>query len=147
MSVCNALVSRCEAGNSWPPDLAEFVTLVAEICGTTLGLKTSDVMDEYWRWRRESYLYEAAEHFPWRHDVLYQICTEMRRTGTERQLTERELEGLASRLLAKWEKHVKNGFSIPPVRKQLDKPRHPTGPTPAQMLLEQYNRQKAAGRI
>lgn len=146
-NVCNALVARCAAGNSWPPDLAEFVTLVADNCGTVLGLKTSDVMDEYWRWRRESYRYDAADQFPWRHEVLYQICTEMRRTGTERQLTERELEGLASRLLAKWEKHLSNGFSVPKVRKQLDKPRHPSGPTPAQQLLEQYNRQKAAGRI
>ena len=120
---------------------------MADNCGTALGLKTSDVMAEYWRWRRESYRYDAADQFPWRHEVLYQICTEMRRTGTERQLTERELEGLASRLLAKWEKHLSNGFSVPKVRKQLDKPRPPSGPTPAQQLLEQYNRQKAAGRI
>lgn len=141
--VCNALVARCAAGNSWPPDLAEFVTLVAENCETALGLKTSDVMREYWRWRRETYRYDSAELFPWRHDVLYQICTEMRRTGTDRQMTERELEELAGRLLAKWEKHVSKGFSIPPVRKQLEKPRYAAGPTPAQLLIEQYKRQKS----
>ncbi|KAA5936440.1 replication protein [Pantoea sp. Bo_2] len=142
--ICNVMVARCATGNSWPPDLAEFVALVAENSQTALGLKTSDVMSEYWRWRNETYRYGSAEHFPWRHDVLYQICTEMRRTGTERQMTERELEGLAGRLLAKWEKHVNSGFSIPPVRRQLERPRHPAGPTPAQLLLEQYRRQKAA---
>ena len=45
-SVCNAMVARCKAGNSWPPDLAEFVTLVADICGNALGLRTADVMAE-----------------------------------------------------------------------------------------------------
>ncbi|WP_413629118.1 replication protein P [Pantoea sp. JV6] len=143
-NICNAMIARCAAGNSWPPDLAEFVTLAAEHSQTVLGLKTSDVMSEYWRWRNETYRYDSADLFPWRHDVLYQICTEMRRTGMELQLTEHELERLAARLLAKWEKHVNNGFSIPPVRRQLERPRHPAGPTPAQLLLEQYRRQKAA---
>lgn len=146
-SICNALIARCVAGNSWPPDLAEFVMLVADNCGSVLGLKTSDVMNEYWRWRRESYRYDTAEQFPWRHDVLYQICTEMRRTGTERQMTEKELEVLGGKLLAKWEKHVKDGFSIPPVRKQLDKPRHPDGPTPAQLLMAQYRERQATKNL
>ncbi|WP_286086763.1 hypothetical protein [Enterobacter roggenkampii] len=40
------MVARCKAGNSWPPDLAEFVTLVADISGNALGLRTADVMAE-----------------------------------------------------------------------------------------------------
>ncbi|HDR2587306.1 TPA: replication protein [Enterobacter ludwigii] len=146
-SVCNAMVARCRAGNSWPPDLAEFVTLVADCGGNALGLRTADVMAEYTRWRNESYRYSNSTEFPWRHDVLYQICTEMRRTGTERQMTERELEQLAATQLAKWEKHVADGGRIPPVRKQLEAPRHPSGQTPAQMLQEEYRRRKAAGLI
>ncbi|HHI2551382.1 replication protein P [Klebsiella aerogenes] len=133
-SICNAMISRCATGNSWPPDLAEFVTLVADSGGSALGLKTADVMGEYWRWRNESYRYDCSEDFPWRHSVLYQICTEMRRRGVERQLTASELEALAARQLAKWEKHIATGGQIPPVRKQIAAPRHPSGPTPAEQL-------------
>jgi hypothetical protein len=137
MSVCNAMVARCKAGNSWPPDLAEFVTLVADISGNALGLRTADVMAEYKRWRNESYRYDSSEQFPWRHPVLYQICTEMRRSGVERQMTQTELEALAASQLAKWEKHLADGHPIPPVRKQIAAPRHVPGPTPAQLLKAQ----------
>ena len=133
-SVCNALVERCRTGNSWPPDLAEFVTLAADCCGSALGLVVQDVMTEYQRWRNESYRFDSADQFPWRHPVLYQICTEMRRTGIERQMTEKELEGFAARQLVKWEKHVGDGGQIPPVRKQIEAPRHAPGPTPAELL-------------
>lgn len=136
-SVCNAMVARCKAGNSWPPDLAEFVTLVADISGNALGLRTADVMAEYKRWRNESYRYDSSEQFPWRHPVLYQICTEMRRTGVERQMTHTELEALAASQLAKWEKHLADGHPIPPVRKQIAAPRHAPGPTPVQLLKAQ----------
>ncbi|HED5888904.1 TPA: replication protein [Salmonella enterica] len=146
-SVCNAMVARCAAGNSWPPDLAEFVTLVADCAGGALGLKTADVMSEYKRWRNESYRYDSSEMFPWRHPVLYQICTEMRRLGVERQMTEKELEALAARQLATWEQRVAGGMPIPPVRKQIAAPRHPGGPTPIELLREKYNQRKAAGMI
>lgn len=139
------MVSRCAAGNSWPPDLAEFVTLVADCGGNALGLKTADVMAEYRRWRNESYRYSSTEeYFVARdcHPVLYQICTELRRTGVERRLTEPELEALAARQLAKWEKHVADGQQIPPVRKQIAAPRHAPGPTPAQLLKAQADAAK-----
>lgn len=102
-----------------------------------LGLKTTDVMDEYRRWRNEAYRYDSSEQFPWRHPVLYQICTEMRRTGIERQMTQNELESLAGRELAKWEKHAAEGKPLPPVRRQIAAPRHAPGPTPAQSLKAQ----------
>lgn len=131
------MVARCAAGNSWPPDLAEFVTLVADVVGTTLGLTVSNVMDEYRKWRNESYRYSSSTKYPWRHPVLYYICTDMRRIGVERQMTERELEGLAGSLLAKWEKSASEGKPIPPVRLQVAPPRHPAGPTPAELLKAQ----------
>ncbi|MFS9379444.1 replication protein P [Citrobacter sp. ANG330] len=146
-NVCNSLVSRCSGGNTWPPSLAEFVALVADAGGGLLGLTTSDVMAEYKRWRNESYRYSCSEEFPWRHPVLYQICTGLRRTGVERQMTQPELERHAVCQLTKWEKHLSEGRPIPPVRKQIAAPRHPSGPTPAQLLLEQYNCRKATGLI
>ncbi|ECM7489184.1 replication protein, partial [Salmonella enterica subsp. enterica serovar Dublin] len=36
---------------------------------------------------------------------------------------------------------------IPPVRRQLAAPRHPAGPTPAQLMMEEFRRRKAAGRL
>lgn len=84
---------------------------------------------------------------PKRWPVLYHICIEMRRTGVERQMTEGELKRLAERLLAKWTRHIGNGFSIPPVRRQLAAPRHPAGPTPAQLMMEEFRRRKAAGML
>lgn len=126
------MIARCAAGNSWPPDLADFVTLVADCCGSALGLKVADVMEEYQCWRNESYRFDCAEQYPWRHPVLYQICTMMLRLG--RHMTQKELNGLAAEQLAKWEKHVSDGGQIPPVRKQIAAPRHPSGPTPAEEL-------------
>ncbi|STD21348.1 phage replication protein [Enterobacter asburiae] len=125
-SVCNAMVARCRAGNSWPPDLAEFVTLVADCGGSELGLKTADVMAEYRRWRNESYRYASTEeYFIARecHPVLYQICTELRRTGIERQLTEKELESAGSRTAGEVGKTC-GGRTSDPAGQKTDWPHH-----------------------
>lgn len=136
-NVCNALMRRCSGGNTWPPSLAEFAALVGEISGNLLGLTAVDVMAEYHRWRSESYRYSHATQYPWRHPVLYHICIDLRRIGVERQMTGKELEALAARLLAKFEKGVAEGKQIPPVRQQIAPPRHAAGPTPAELLKAQ----------
>lgn len=143
-SVCNALMQRCAAGNTWPPSLAEFVALVAESGAGVLGLTVGDVLQEYHDWRNDSYKYNCSENYPWRQPVLYQICTALKREAIERQLTPGEFESLAGRLLARWEKHVTDGKQIPPIRAQIAPPRHQTGPSPAQLLYEEYKRRKAA---
>ncbi|ECN6005614.1 replication protein [Salmonella enterica subsp. enterica serovar Brandenburg] len=142
--VCQQCMERCRAGETWPPDLAEFVALVSNSGANPFGLTADAVMDEYRRWRNETWRYDGADKYPWPQPVLYHICTEMRRTGVEHQMTEGELKRLAERLLAKWSKHVGNGFSIPQVRRQLEAPRHPKGPTPAQLLDQEYKRRKRA---
>lgn len=145
--VCNQCMERCAAGNSWPPDLAEFVSLVSESGANPFNLTSETVMAEYKRWRNESYRYSGSDKYPWPQPVLYHICIEMRRTGVDRRMTENELQRLAEKLLTKWTKHVQNGFSIPPVVRQLAGPKAPAGPTPAQLLMEEYKRRKAAGLI
>nr|DAF90437.1 MAG TPA: replication protein P [Myoviridae sp. ctdyF5] len=145
--VCNQCMERCAAGNSWPPDLAEFVSLVSESGANPFSLTSDAVMAEYKRWRNESYRYSGSDKYPWPQPVMYHICVEMRRTGVERRMTENELQRLAEKLLTKWTKHVQNGFSIPPVVRQLAGPKAPAGPTPAQLLMEEYKRRKAAGFI
>ncbi|PWC25162.1 MULTISPECIES: replication protein P [Brenneria] len=146
-TVVNGCLERCAAGNTWPPDLAEFMSLVTECGANPFGLNVDDVMAEYKRWRNESYRYSGSEKFPWRHPVLYHICIEMRRAGVERRMTAGELERLAERQLTKWVKNVSNGMSIPPIRRQLAAPKHPAGPTPAELAYAEYKRRKAAGLI
>ena len=143
--VCQQCMDRCAVGNTWPPDLAEFVSLVSESGANPFGLTSDRVMNEYRRWRNESYLFSGSDKYPWPQPVLYHICIEMRRTGVERQMTEGELKKLAKKLLTKWTKQVSNGLSVPPIRRQLAAPQHPAGPTPAQLLMEEYQRRKAAG--
>ncbi|HDR2628073.1 TPA: replication protein [Enterobacter cancerogenus] len=143
--VCQQCMDRCAVGNTWPPDLAEFVSLVSESGANPFGLTSDRVMSEYRRWRNESYRFSGSDKYPWPQPVLYHICIEMRRTGVERQMTEGELKKLAEKLLTKWTKHVNNGLSVPPIRRQLAAPQHPAGPTPAQLLMEEYQRRKAAG--
>ncbi|XTZ40040.1 replication protein P [Salmonella enterica] len=147
MLVCQQCMERCRAGETWPPDLAEFVALISESGANPFGLTADAVMAEYRKWRNESWRYSGSDKYPWSQPVLYHICIEMRRSGVERQMTEGELKRLAERLLAKWAKNISHGLSVPPVRRQLAAPAHPSGPTPAQLLLEEYKRRKAAGFV
>lgn len=110
--VCSQCMERCAAGNTWPPDLAEFVALVSASGANPFNLTSESVMAEYKRWRNESYRYSGSDKYPWKQDVMYHICIEMRRTGVERNLTEGELKN--------WQKtysrngpNTANGFSIP----------------------------------
>jgi hypothetical protein len=145
--VCNVCVERCAAGSTWPPDFAEFVALVAEASGGSFGLSVEDVKQEYTSWKNDTWRYGSSEHYPWRHPVLYHICVEMRREGVERRLTQPEMDKLAASKLAHWEKRVAAGYSVPPIRRQLSAPARPSGPTPAQQMMEEYKRKKAAGKI
>lgn len=145
--VCNACIERCASGNTWPPDLAEFVALVASCGGGVLGLSVDDVMAENTRWRNESYRYESAEAFPWKHRVLYHICTSLKRRGIDFRLTESELREQAVKELEYWEKRARSGQPIPGVRCQLAAPACPAGPTPAELAYAEYKRRKAEGLL
>lgn len=143
--VCNACVERCVSGNTWPPDFAEFVSLVAECGGGMLGLTVDDVLAENKRWRNEFYRYNSTEAFPWKHPVLYQICIVLKRKGIENRLTDKELRELAGRELIHWEKRAKSGLPIPPIRRQIAAPKAPSGPTPAELAYAEYKRKKNLG--
>lgn len=145
--VCRQCMDRCRAGETWPPDLAEFVALISESGANPFGLTVDAVMEEYRRWRDESWRYDGSDKYPWPQPVLYHICLEMRTRGIERQMTQGELKRLAERQLTKWAKHVGNGMSVPPVRRQLEGAKHPQGPTPIERLKQEYERRKAAGFI
>lgn len=112
-----------------------------------LGITVADVMTEYWKWQKLVFRYTSSEKYPWPKDVLYHICIELRHLSTEGQLSRQELEREAVNVLDMWEKRVLAGKPIPPVRRALAAPKAATGPTPAQMLLAQYKRNKDAGRV
>ncbi|WP_249940572.1 replication protein P [Escherichia coli] len=126
--VCRQCMDRCRAGETWPPDLAEFVALISESGANPFGLTVDAVMEEYRRWRNESWRYDGSDKYPWPQPVLYHICLEMRTRGIERQMTQ-------------------GGMSVPPVRRQLEGAKHPQGPTPIERLKQEYERRKAAGFI
>ncbi|MCM5040836.1 replication protein, partial [Escherichia coli] len=45
--VCRQCMDRCRAGETWPPDLAEFVALISESGANPFGLTVDAVMEEY----------------------------------------------------------------------------------------------------
>ena len=110
-----------------------------------LGITTADVMAEYWKWRKLVFRYPSSEQYPWPKPVFYHICLELRRRGTAGQLNSKEFEHEAADILDMWEKRVLEGKPIPPVRRALAAPALDRGPTPAQLLMEEYKRRKAAG--
>jgi hypothetical protein len=142
--VCGEIMNRCVSGSTWPPDLAEFVSLVADTGANPFGLTVEVILKEYKQWRNEDYRYGGSVEYPWKQPVLYHICIELKRVGYERRLTDKEFERFAEKLLAKWIKYVTSGLTVPPIRRQIAPPRHPSGPTPAQLLYAEYLRRKAA---
>jgi len=90
--------------------------------------------------------YPSSELYPWPKAVYYHICLELRRRGTNGQLSLKELEREASDILDVWEKRVLAGKPIPPVRRALAAPVSSKGPTPAERLKAKYERMKAEGR-
>ncbi|VDZ89239.1 replication P family protein [Lelliottia amnigena] len=78
-----------------------------------LGITIADVMAEYWKWRKLVFRYPSGEQYPWPQPVFYHICLEMRRRGTDGQLSHIELEREAGDILYGWEKRVLAGKPIP----------------------------------
>ncbi len=102
---------------------------------------------EYWEWRNRSFEFISSEQFPWSQPVMYHICVELRHRSTERQLTHGELAREAGDLLDMWERRVTEGKPVPPVRRAIAAPAAEQGPTPIQLLLAKYNRNKSNGMV
>lgn len=91
--------------------------------GGALGVSVDDIMDEYWRWRKLVFRYPTSEQFHGdKNPLYYHVCTELRRRGTEGQLSEKELIRAAGDILHDWEKRALAGKPIPPVRRALSAP-------------------------
>jgi hypothetical protein len=103
-----------------------------------LGITVADVMAEYWKWRKLVFRYPSSEQYPWPKPVYYHICLELRRRGTDGQLSHKELEREASDILDMWEERVLNGKPIPPVRRALAATVVQNGPTPVEILKAKY---------
>ncbi|EAT6369398.1 phage replication protein [Salmonella enterica] len=111
-----------------------------------LGVTAADVVAEYWKWRKLVFRYPSSEQYPWPKPVLYHICLELRRRGTDGQLSHSELQREAEDILGQWESRVLAGKPIPPVRRALAAPTAAKGPTPAELLKAKYDRLKSEGK-
>lgn len=139
--------ARSSQSPFWPSP-GQFISWCREGSGA-LGVSVDDIMDEYWRWRKLVFRYPTSEQFPWRdkNPLYYHVCLELRRRGTEGQLSEKELIRAAGNILHDWEKRALAGKPIPPVRRALSAPSRDRGPTPAEMLMAKYKQRKDAGLI
>lgn len=139
--------ARSSQSPFWPSP-GQFISWCREGSGA-LGVSVDDIMSEYWRWRKLVFRYPTSEQFPWRdkNPLYYHVCLELRRRGTEGQLSEKELVRAAGDILHDWEKRALAGKPIPPVRRALAAPSRDRGPTPAEMLMAKYKQRKDAGLI
>ncbi|ACN45185.1 putative replication protein of prophage CP-933X [Salmonella enterica subsp. enterica serovar Paratyphi C str. RKS4594] len=139
--------ARSSQSPFWPSP-GQFISWCREGSGA-LGVSVDDIMDEYWRWRKLVFRYPTSEQFPWRdkNPLYYHVCLELRRRGTEGQLSEKELIRAAGDILHDWEKRALAGKPIPPVRRALSAPSRDRGPTPAELLMAKYKQRKDAGLI
>lgn len=139
--------ARSSQSPFWPSP-GQFISWCREGSGA-LGVSVDDIMGEYWRWRKLVFRYPTSEQFPWRdkNPLYYHVCLELRRRGTEGQLSEKELIRAAGDILHGWEKRALAGKPIPPVRRALSAPSRDRGPTPAELLMAKYKQRKDAGLI
>lgn len=166
--------ARASASPFWPSP-GQFIKWCKD-SKMVLGVSIDDVMGEFHRYSREKSMQPGGpEHFPWRHPVMYWIVCDTRRAMYQRQLSEAEVEKHAKKLLDEWSEKVASGQQIPdPVLSIQAKPEpistppdtggntyHPPGRsfgcmpnaatlggiTPAQWLMEEYRRGKAAGLV
>ncbi|HFH5379052.1 TPA: replication protein P [Salmonella enterica] len=139
--------ARSSQSPFWPSP-GQFISWCREGSGA-LGVSVDDIMGEYWRWRKLVFRYPTSEQFPWRdkNPLYYHVCLELRRRGTEGQLSEKELHWAAGDILHEWEKRVLAGKPVPPIRRALAAPSRDLGPTPAEMLMAKYKQRKDAGLI
>ncbi|EML9987755.1 phage replication protein [Citrobacter amalonaticus] len=139
--------ARSSQSPFWPSP-GQFISWCREGSGA-LGISVDDIMSEYWRWRKLVFRYPTSEQFPWRNKnpLYYHVCLELRRRGTEGQLSEKELIRAAGDILHDWEKRILAGKPVPPIRRALSAPKVAAGPTPAEMLMAKYKQRKDAGLI
>lgn len=139
--------ARSSQSPFWPSP-GQFISWCREGSGA-LGVSVDDIMSEYWRWRKLVFRYPTSEQFPWRdkNPLYYHVCLELRRRGTDGQLSEKELIRAAGDILHDWEKRALSGKPVPPIRRALSAPKVAVGPTPAEMLMAKYKQRKDAGLI
>ena len=130
--VMDACITRCMSGNSWPPDLAEFISMVSSVSAerNPFGVSIQDLSVEFRWYCRDRGMYDSAELFPWTHAVMYWICTDVRQRMIQYRLTEQEVEKALKQKLDHWCQRVADGGQVPkPVLRLSDK----TRPKPAWM--------------
>lgn len=127
---------RClDEGNSFAPDLTDFLALVHSASNSELGIPFEDVKKEFKRYCRDRGYYDSAELFPWTNSnwLLYWICTSVR----QKNPSDAEVDKVLRKEIREWATKLASGELVPtPATRIEDKQR--TRPA----WMDAYNKSK-----
>ncbi|MDP9704114.1 UNVERIFIED_ORG: hypothetical protein J2W64_001300 [Rahnella aquatilis] len=138
-------VARQQETDFWP-SCGKFIGWCKSGAAQAAGLPSVDeVMAEFNQYcaRRGDYSTPAA--YPWSAPIMYWIVTDVRRLMFQNNLTEGEVRKSVQRQLIIWAKRLAKGEQVPAPVVMLSAPKAPAGPTPAQIMYDEYLRKKREG--
>lgn len=125
------------------PSVGQFVAWCKSEVPSQFGLPTVDeVMAEFDRYSARHHDYANPELFPWSAPVLYWIVLDMRRAMYRYNQTAGEVQKLAAKLLAQWEKKLRAGETVPAPVVQVENKMRPAS---AAQALDTDGRYQNAG--
>lgn len=128
-----------EEGNSYAPDLTDFLALVHSASSKELGMPFEDVKAEFKRYCRDRGYYDSAELFPWTNRIIYWICTAARQRMVRYNQSDVEVDKSLRKEISDWASKIAAGEQVPePVLRLADK----TRPRPAWMDLLDKKKQQ-----
>lgn len=130
------------------PSPGQFIEWCQQGNSQHAGLPTAEQLySEFLTYCKRRGDYESAEDYPWKSAALYWLVTDIFDAMRRYRLTDEEVRKKSESLLSKMEKRLGRGDVIPAPVKRIAPPRHPSGPTPAELLYAKNQQRKEAGLI
>ncbi|WP_265578417.1 replication protein P [Rouxiella badensis] len=130
-----------EEGNSYAPDLTDFLALVHSASSKEDGISFDDVKAEFKRYCRDRGYYDSAELFPWAEPkpLMYWICTAARQRMVRYNQNDVEVDKSLRKEISDWAAKIAAGEQVPAPATRIE---NKTRPRPAWMdLLDQKKQQ------
>jgi len=128
------------------PSPGQFIEWCQQGSAQRAGLPTAEQLySEFLTYCKRRGAYDSAEVYPWESDALYWLVTDLYRAMIDHRLTDGEVRKKAQSLLVDMGKRLDRGETIRKPVKRLAAPERPSGPTPAQLAIAEYERRKAEG--
>ncbi|EFE98257.1 replication protein P [Serratia odorifera] len=138
-------MARQQESDFWP-SCGKFIGWCKAGAAEFAGLPSLDeAVTEFDKYAATRSQYPSAEEFPWSHPAMYWIVIDVRRAMHRYNHTEAETRRAIQNQLNGWAKRLAKGEPVPTPAAQIAAPKTPTGPTPAQLLLAEYERRKKEG--